>query len=62
MEAKQRVAQAGGEATAITIQAKAIQNEGGAEYVSLKWIEKWNGELPDTVVGSESDIMLNIKK
>lgn len=45
-EADQRVAEARGEAEAIKIQAAAIQNQGGAEYVNLKAIEKWNGQLP----------------
>lgn len=42
-EAEQRIAQAKGEAEAIRIQAQAIQSQGGAEYVRLKTIEKWNG-------------------
>ena len=50
-EAAQRVAQANGEAEAIKIQASAIQAQGGKEYVSLKWVEKWNGSLPTTVLG-----------
>lgn len=45
-EADQRVAEADGEAKAIAIQAQAIQNQGGAAYIQLKAIEKWNGVLP----------------
>lgn len=45
-EAEQRVATAEAEARAIKIQAEAIQSQGGAEYVQLKAIEKWDGKLP----------------
>jgi prohibitin 2 len=49
-EAQQRVTQAEGEATAIKIQAEAINKQGGAEYVRLQAITRWNGVLP-TVTG-----------
>lgn len=51
-EAEQRIAQAKGEAEAIRIQAAAIQNQGGAEYVNLKAIEKWNGALPTQMLSN----------
>ena len=62
VEAKSRIAQAEGEAKAIAIQAQAIQSNGGANYVQLQWIEKWNGKLPDTVVGADSKTLMNISK
>lgn len=34
---------------------------GGAEYVSLKWIEKWDGKTPEFVSGESSNIMLRLK-
>ena len=46
VEAQQAVARAEGEAKAIQIQAQAIQTQGGAAYVNLKAIEKWDGKLP----------------
>ena len=52
VEAKSRIAQAKGEAEAIAIQASAIQHQGGAAYVQLQAIEKWNGHLPNTVLGN----------
>lgn len=61
IEAESRVAQARGEAEAIRIQANAIQAQGGAEYVSLKWIEKWDGKAPEFVSGESSNIMLSMK-
>ena len=45
-EAQQRVAQAQGEAEAITIQAQAINAQGGKDYVQLQAIAKWSGNLP----------------
>jgi regulator of protease activity HflC (stomatin/prohibitin superfamily) len=50
-EAEQRVEQAKGEAEAIKIQTQAIQSQGGRDYVNLKAIEKWNGELPQQMMG-----------
>jgi regulator of protease activity HflC (stomatin/prohibitin superfamily) len=52
VEAKSRIAQAEGEAKAIKIQAEAIQTNGGAAYVQLQAIEKWDGKLPNTVLGN----------
>jgi regulator of protease activity HflC (stomatin/prohibitin superfamily) len=37
---------------AIRVQADAIKSGGGAEYVQLKAIEKWDGKLPTTVGGA----------
>lgn len=46
VEAEQAVAKAKGEAEAIRIQSQAIQSQGGAAYVQLKAVEKWDGKLP----------------
>lgn len=62
VEAKSRIAQAKGEAEAIAIQAQAIQSNGGAQYVQLQWIEKWDGKLPNTVVGADSKALMQIGK
>lgn len=56
-EAQQRVAAANGEAKAIAIQAQAIQSQGGKEYVNLKWVEKWNGQLPTTSLGNNTPLI-----
>jgi len=45
VQAEQRVAQAEGEAKAIQIQTAAIATSGGQNYLTLKWIEKWNGQV-----------------
>ena len=31
---------------------QAITQQGGREYVNLKWVEKWNGNLPQTMLGN----------
>ena len=60
-EAEQRITTATAEAKAITIQAAAIQNQGGAEYVNLKAIEKWNGTLPQYMLGNTTPF-INLNK
>lgn len=59
-EAEQRITQAKGEAEAIRIQAQAIQSQGGEAYVNLKAVEKWNGALPQYMMGDTTPI-LNLK-
>ncbi len=54
IEADQRIAQAEGEAKAITIQVEAINKAGGANYVALKQIEQWNGVYPQYYFNSGS--------
>ena len=62
VEANSRIAQAKGEAEAISIQAQAIQSNGGANYVQLQWIDKWDGKLPATMLGDPSKLMINTGK
>jgi len=51
VEARQEIAKAEGRAKAIQIETQAINSQGGASYVQLKAIEKWNGSLPSTMAG-----------
>lgn len=60
-EAEQAVATAKGQAEAIRIQAEAINNQGGADYVQLKAIEKWNGSVPTYMMGN-SVPFINLNK
>ena len=59
-EADQRVAQAKAEAEAIRIQAEAITSQGGKDYVSLKAIEAWNGELPKQMIPGSTIPFINL--
>lgn len=61
-EADQRVAQATAEAEAIKIQAQAITQQGGRDYVQLKAIEKWNGQLPNQMIPGSSVPFLDLQK
>jgi regulator of protease activity HflC (stomatin/prohibitin superfamily) len=63
-KAKQRVFEAEAEAKAIKIQAEAVTQQGGSDYVKLKAIEKWNGNVPTTMIpnGSVPFIDLNLTK
>ena len=65
-EAEQRVAQAQAEATAIKVQSEAANND---KYIQLKTIEaqvkaieKWNGQLPQTMVPGSALPFLNLIK
>ena len=50
-EADRKRVEAQGEADAIRLRASAISAQGGADYVQLKAIEKWDGKLPTTNAG-----------
>ena len=62
VEAKSRIAQAEGEAKAIAIQAQAIQSNGGAQYVQLQAISKWDGKLPQYMLGNGTTPFINVGK
>jgi regulator of protease activity HflC (stomatin/prohibitin superfamily) len=57
-ESEQKIVTAEAQAKAIEIQAKAIQNQGGKEYVQLKWIEKWNWILPTTMAWDDTSLLI----
>lgn len=50
-EAERKRAEAQGDADAIKLRASAIAANGGAEYVQLQAIAKWDGKLPVTQAG-----------
>lgn len=56
-EAEATVASAKAQAEAIKIQSEAIQKNGGAEYVKLQAINKWNGVLPTYQMGDATPII-----
>ena len=57
-ESEQKIVTAEAQAKAIEIQAKAIQTQWWAEYVKLKWIEKWNWQLPTTMAGEDMSLLI----
>ncbi len=61
-ESKQRIEQARGEAEAIRIQAQAITQQGGRDYVQLQAIQKWDGKLPQQWVPGSAVPFLNLNQ
>jgi regulator of protease activity HflC (stomatin/prohibitin superfamily) len=53
-QAKQKVELAKAEAESIRIQSEALANNEG--LIDLKWVERWNGQLP-TYVGTTTPLM-----
>ena len=62
IEAQQKISTAKAEAEAIKIQAEAITSQGGADYVKLQAINKWNGILPTTMLPSGSVPFIELNK
>lgn len=60
-EAEQKITTAKAEAEAIRISAQAINSQGGADYVNLKAIEKWNGILPTQMIPGSTVPFINLK-
>lgn len=60
-EAQQTIEKAKAEAEAIRIQAQAINSQGGADYVQLQAISKWNGILPTQMIPNGALPILNLK-
>lgn len=60
-EAEQSIVAAKAQAESIRIQAEAIQSQGGADYVQLQAIAKWDGKLPTQFVPGSSVPFLNLK-
>jgi len=59
-EAQQRIEQSKAEAEAIRIQAAAVTQQGGKDYVQLQAIEKWDGKLPNQFVPGSAMPFLNL--
>lgn len=51
VQAERKRVEAQGEADAIRIKSEAVSKQGGAEYVQLQAIAKWDGKLPVTQAG-----------
>lgn len=61
-EAEQIVTKAKADAEAIQIKAQAITQQGGANYVQLQAVEKWDGKLPTQMIPNGSLPFLNLTK
>lgn len=61
-EAQQTIETAKATAEAQRISSQALAAQGGADYVQLKAIEKWNGILPQQMIPGGSVPFLNLTK
>lgn len=61
-EAQQTIETAKAQAESIRIQAQAINSQGGADYVELQKIKKWDGEGCTTYCGLETSTGLLLSK
>jgi regulator of protease activity HflC (stomatin/prohibitin superfamily) len=60
IDASTTITQAEAQAEQIKIQAEAINSQGGADYVQLQAISKWNGTLPTYMTGNAPLPFLNL--
>ena len=60
IDASTTITQATAQAEQIKIQAEAINSQGGADYVQLQAISKWNGTLPTYMTGNAPLPFLNL--
>ena len=58
---EQKVAKARADSTEMAIKMATLKSQSGKEYLQLKWIEKWNGELPKFVSDNKSIPMINMQ-
>lgn len=61
-EAEQQITRAKAEAETIRIQAAAITQQGGKDYVQLKAVERWDGKLPSQMIPDAVLPFLNLTK
>jgi Membrane protease subunits, stomatin/prohibitin homologs len=59
-QAEQDTVRAVALARGIAIQAAAISTQGGADYVALKAIDKWDGQLPQQMIPGAAVPFLNL--
>lgn len=59
-EASSTIIAAEAQAKAIEIQAQAINSQGGADYVELQAVQKWDGKLPTQMVPGSSVPFINV--
>lgn len=60
-EAEQKIVSARAEAESIRIQAEAVNSQGGADYVALQAILKWDGKLPAQMIPGSAVPFINVR-
>jgi len=61
-EAQQKIETAKADAEAIRIQAEAVNSQGGADFVELQRIQKWNGQACTSYCGLDASTGLLINR
>lgn len=61
-EAEQQLVTARAQAESIKIQAAAVTSQGGADYVQLQAINKWDGKLPASMIPGATVPFINLNK
>lgn len=61
-EAQQQIETAKATAEAQRIQSASLAAQGGADYVNLKAIEKWDGHLPNQMIPGQTLPFINVNK
>lgn len=60
-EAQQQIETAKAEAESIRIKAQAVTQQGGADYVKLQAIQKWDGKLPTQMIPGSAVPFIELK-
>lgn len=61
-EANQTIIQAQAQAEAARLLAQAASTDEGSAYLFLEWLKKWDGHLPQTLMSSDSQAILQLPK
>lgn len=59
---EQRVSKARADSAVIALQMEALRKQNGKDYLTLKWIERWNGQLPQVTSGDKTIPMVNLNR
>jgi len=60
-EAEQAIVSARAQAESIKIQAEAVNSQGGADYVALQAILRWDGKLPNQMIPGSTVPFINVR-
>lgn len=60
-ENQQAVDKARADSTVIALQMSALQKQNGKDYLMMKYLEKWDGHLPQVQGGASTIVMPELK-
>ena len=59
---EQKVSKARADSAVIALQMEALKKQNGKDYLTLKWIERWDGKLPQVSSGDKTIPMVNLNR